>query len=291
MGSTGDLLRHFAHLPAGGHTRLAPTPSGYLHAGNAINFIITHRLAAATGSRVLLRIDDLDAERTRPEYVEDIFRSLEWLGISWDEGPSGPVELERQWSQMLRLDRYAELVSALRAAGHLYACTCSRAQLRATGSEGHYPGTCRNMDLPFDAADTSWRMRVPEVALVAVPSLIGQDTTLDLAKVMGDPVIRQRNGKPAYQVASLADDIDHGITFIVRGADLLPSTACQIHISQLLGLSAFDQVRFLHHPLLRAENGAKLSKSARAASLRSMREGRISSKELWRTADAMLADL
>jgi hypothetical protein len=98
-------------VPYGGITRLAPTPSGYLHAGNAINFLITARLAQESGSRVLLRIDDLDQERVRPEYVEDVFRSLEWLGIHWDDGPSGPEELYSTWSQQLRTARYLTLAA------------------------------------------------------------------------------------------------------------------------------------------------------------------------------------
>jgi glutamyl-tRNA synthetase len=107
-------------------TRIAPTPSGFLHAGNAVNFLITHELARAARGTLLLRIDDLDAERARPEYLDDIFRSLEWLGIDWDEGPTGPEDFLRNWSQRSRIERYSELLLGLRKGGHLYACECSR---------------------------------------------------------------------------------------------------------------------------------------------------------------------
>ncbi len=108
------------------HTRIAPTPSGYLHAGNGAAFILAWKLAREAGGKILLRIDDLDAERVRPEYVEDIFETLHWLGVEWDEGPRNTDELQSTWSQHLRMARYQELVEQLREGGHLYACSCSR---------------------------------------------------------------------------------------------------------------------------------------------------------------------
>lgn len=278
-------------IPKGGRTRLAPTPSGYLHAGNAINFLITARLAQATGARVLLRIDDLDAERVRPEYLEDIFRSLEWLGIAWDEGPSGPEDFRQNWSQQLRLARYHELTDALRRQGVLYACDCSRSKLRTEAIEGRYPGTCRTRGSDLDGPDRAWRLDLGAELTVQVPSCSGASTEVDLARSMGDPILRQRNGRPAYQLASLADDIDFATTFIVRGADLLASSACQLHCAELLGLKTLQQVCFVHHELLHDDAGNKLSKSAGASSLKAMREGGLGPGALHEQADRLLADI
>jgi glutamyl/glutaminyl-tRNA synthetase len=274
-----------------GCTRLAPTPSGCLHTGNALNFLLTERLARSNGARVLLRIDDLDAERVRPEYLEDIFRSLEWLGIAWDEGPSGPDDFRANWSQQLRLHHYHALLGSLRDQGVLYACDCSRSALRDLAPDGRYTGTCRDRGLELDAPDVTWRLNIGEAAVVQVPDLFGKAIPVDLVQNMGDPVLRQRNGRPAYQLASLADDVQYGITFIVRGKDLLPSSACQLHIARLLGLSTFGQVRFLHHPLITDEAGQKLSKSAGATSLKAMREAGVEPSVLHAQADRMLETL
>lgn len=254
-----------------GRTRIAPTPSGYLHAGNAFNFLLTERLARATGSALLLRIDDLDAERVRPEYVEDIFVSLEWLGIRIDEGPSGPEDLQRNWSQALRIPRYKSLAQDLRAAGHSYACRCSRAALEVfTASGGHHP--CRSIRDQVIGSDMAWRLRIPDVCPVQIRDLKGVGHERDLRSLMQDPVLEQREtGRPAYQLASLADDVDMGVTFLARGEDLLPSTACQIHLATVLGLTSFTAIRTVHHPLMLRADGRKLSKSEGASSLRAMR--------------------
>jgi glutamyl/glutaminyl-tRNA synthetase len=277
-------------LPPGGRTRLAPTPSGYLHAGNALNFILAHKLARLAGARLLLRIDDLDADRARAEYLDDIFQSLAWLGITWDEGPKDPDDHWQSWSQALRLDRYMELVEALRRAGHLYACSCTRSSLRQASNDGRYPGTCRDRGLPFDGPDMAWRLHVPEGTTVVVHDLWGRPRSVDLARAMGDPVLRQRSGMPAYQVASLADDLDRTVTFVVRGADLLPSTACQLYIASLLGLSDRAPGRYLHHGLLTNADGTKLSKSAGAGSLLAMRTAGQGPEALWEAAERTLSD-
>jgi glutamyl/glutaminyl-tRNA synthetase len=268
--------------------RLAPTPSGYLHRGNAINFLVTARLASLTKARLLLRIDDLDAERVRPEYVEDIFRSLDQLGIRWDDGPSGPGELSEQWSQQLRMPRYLALLEVLRDRGVLYACTCSRKDLRAASQDGQCPGTCRDRGLSLDTPDAAWRLRLPLSSRVKVPPLHGPGWELDLHTAMGDPVLRQRQGRPAYQVASLVDDEHMGVDLVVRGADLLPSSACQLYMAQLVGLPTFAKVRFVHHGLVLDAAGGKLSKSAGAASLKAMRDAGIRPDGLFREADRVV---
>ncbi|MBK7083670.1 MAG: tRNA glutamyl-Q synthetase [Flavobacteriales bacterium] len=279
--------------PPGGRTRIAPTPSGYLHAGNALNFLITHHIAREAGATVLLRIDDLDAERVRPEYLEDIFETLAWLWIKPDQGPQDPTSHFRNWSQQLRLARYQELAEALRAGGHLYGCTCSRRGRELLRHEGRSTCRCRDRTGDLDDPQAAWRLRVPEDRRVVVRSLFGTDISADLFAVMPDPVLRQRatNGssaRPAYQLASLADDVDQGITFIVRGQDLWPSTVCQVYLAGLLGMTSFREVRFVHHPLLQDQAGNKLSKSEGALSIRAMRGRGADPVELRAMAKAML---
>lgn len=239
----------------------------------------------------MLRIDDLDAERARPEYLEDIFYSLEWLGIGWDDGPSGPADFLERWSQQRRVARYQQLADALRAQGVLYACECSRSKLRELAPDGRYPGTCRGRGLDMDGADVAWRLDLGDTLPIRVPSCYGHSPELDLVSAMGDPILRQRNGRPAYQLASLADDVDFATTFVVRGMDLLPSSACQLHCATLLGLQHFHQCCFVHHELLHDNAGNKLSKSAGATSLKAMREAGLDASTLHAQADRMLAQL
>jgi glutamyl/glutaminyl-tRNA synthetase len=234
--------------------RLAPTPSGFLHAGNALNFGLNYTAARhCEDGRVLLRIDDLDNERTRPEYLQDIFDSLTWLGIHWDLGPRNPLDFEQHWSQMLRLDLYMDLLTRLRQKGLLFACQKSRKELMPFN--GRYPAEFRHQGLDLDAPDVAWRIKTPENA------------------PLPDFIVRRRDGIPAYQVASVADDLHFGVTHVIRGADLKASTWAQQFLAECAGLSTeFSRIQFLHHPLLLDNHGEKLSKSAGAASLKHARE-------------------
>lgn len=236
--------------------RLAPTPSGFLHVGNAVNFTLNWLAARLhPGARVLLRIDDLDAERKRPEYVQDIFDTLNWLGLDWDEGPRDPDDFEKNWSQHLRLPRYFKALEELRAGGHLFACAKSRRELEPF--QGKYPPEFRDQGLSLDDPDVAWRIRTPE----GFP--------------LPDFIVRRRDGIPAYQLASVSDDLYFGITHVVRGADLQDSTMAQLFLAECLNRPDFARVQFLHHPLLTDEAGEKLSKSAGASALRQWRvEGR-----------------
>ncbi|MCB9169679.1 MAG: hypothetical protein H6594_04930 [Flavobacteriales bacterium] len=261
-----------ADAAPGPRGRIAPTPSGYLHAGNAFNFLLTERLVRHLGGHLLLRIDDLDVGRMRPEFVEDIFRSLEWLGIAWDDGPSGPDALERVWSQRHRSPQYRKCLSELRERGALYACDHSRTSLLEDRSPGKPYCAHRSGDLPFDAPGAVWRLRVPEDTRIVIQQFDKGGEEVDLMSVMPDPVLRVRDGRPGYQIASLCDDLVQGIDLIVRGADLLPSSACQTHLARVLGRTAFMDVRFVHHGLIFGQDGLKLSKSAGADSLKAMRE-------------------
>lgn len=277
-------------------TRIAPTPSGYLHVGNGVAFLITAELARQRSAVLRLRIDDIDAERTRPEYLEDIFSTLAWLGIKWTEGPTDPADHAFGWSQSARLERYLDRVDVLKEQGDLYACTCTRREMRAPTATGRKPCGCRTREIAFDEPAAAWRLRIPSDAVVRMETLFGGPQLLKPADLIADPVIRQRSvddrpGRPSYQIASLMDDVDHDVTFIVRGDDLLPSTACQLYMADRLGLEAFGAVAFLHHPLLADEHGDKLSKSDGAAALRSMRDQNKALDGLKRTAERTIADL
>lgn len=252
-------------------TRIAPTPSGLLHAGNALNFLLTEHLARSTGRELLLRIDDLDQERLRPAYVQDIFEQLERLGIHWDLGPRNTEELNEVWSQRHRLVLYHDLLRELRAAGQLFACTCTRTTIAHC--------RCAELGTDLDRPDVTWRLRLTAPCLVAFRTPHGTVST-DLAERMPPPVLRARDGRPAYQVASLADDLYFGIDLVVRGEDLFASTACQVHMARLLGRSAFAEALFVHHRLLLDAHGAKLSKSAGAAALDRDPEGSTDVKAL-----------
>lgn len=229
--------------------RLAPTPSGYLHAGNALNFTLNWLAARAvkfpaSSAKLLLRIDDLDAERKREEYVQDIFDTLEWLDLDWDASPISQSEISRRGF-------YEELLNRLRAKNLLFACGKSRKDLESFG--GKYPEEWRNQNLDLDAPDVAWRVRTP-------PNFPTPDF-----------VVRRRDGIPAYQIASLADDLREDVTHIIRGLDLEVSTAAQLYLAEALGEDKFLKIKFLHHPLLLDSKGGKLSKSAGADALKSLR--------------------
>jgi glutamyl-Q tRNA(Asp) synthetase len=264
-------------LPPARLARLAPTPSGYLHLGNALNFALTWLLARHLGAKLLLRIDDLDAERARPEYVEAIFRDLEWLGLDHDLGPTGPDDFWRLWSQTKRLDLYhaalATLAQAQLPGGQplLFACTCSRAQVRAAAPDGQYPGTCRGQGLG-STPGAAWRLLTSPGTVATFAELPSGHAQVDVWALARDPVVRRRDGVPAYQVASVADDLHFGTDLVVRGLDLLPSTGVQGYLATWLpGGQALAQARYYHHPLVRAADGQKLAKSAGATSLREWR--------------------
>jgi glutamyl/glutaminyl-tRNA synthetase len=239
-------------------TRIAPTPSGFLHSGNIYSFQLTAQLAAKSGAEILLRIDDLDAARKRPEYVANIFETLHTLGIRWQLGPQTPDDFENNWSQHLRLPLYHATLNQLRQqAGLVYVCTCSRRELEAANGTCN----CKNKNLPFDTPDAAWRVAVEPGTVISFNDLQRGKVEIDLAETAGDFVVRRRDGIPAYQIASLADDMQFGITHIVRGEDLLPSTAVQLFLAEKLGLTSFLQSKFLHHALITDDSGQKLSKS------------------------------
>ncbi len=247
-------------------SRIAPTPSGYLHLGNAYNFLLTWLLVKQHRGVLWLRIDDSDAPRIRQEYVDDIFYTLDWLGISWDKGPQ-QVEEQQRYSQRQRIATYELSLQKLKDEQHVFACTCSRSDLANTLL---YPETCLHQHLPFE--EHAWRMITPK-HMVSYHDFFSSTTRhIDLYQHMRHPVLKRKDGIPAYQLASVIDDIDMGITAVVRGIDLELSTATQLVLAQQLNKPSFNTIQFYHHPLLTDEYGNKLSKSQGSFCLREYRE-------------------
>ena len=253
-------------------SRIAPTPSGFLHLGNAFNFLLTALLVDWEGGHLHLRIDDLDGPRVEPSSVEDIFVQLEWLGIAYDSGPSGPDELFRQYSQQLRRERYSVALEILRNSGIIYACECSRSEIRQFSPVGNYPGTCRQKVLDLMQDNLPWRVQVPEQTYVKFKTFANKVEKINVDQVMGDFVIKRRDGLPAYQLASVMDDLELGVNLVVRGEDLRASTAAQVFLAECLSDKVFPAARFVHHKLINDNAGNKLSKSAAAFSLKSLRK-------------------
>jgi glutamyl/glutaminyl-tRNA synthetase len=233
-------------------TRLAPTPSGFLHQGNIFNFLLNWYWARLNGGKVLLRIDDADAERKRPEYVEDIFRVLEWLGINWDIGPTGPDDFEKNWSQATRKDLYDAWLNEFIKKELLFACTCSRSKLSFADCN------CKEKKISFDAKDSCLRITAGGIVSFKDKQLgpVSKDTSS-----IRSFVVRRKDGIVAYQLSSLADDRHFGITHIARGEDLLESTLMQLYLDSLCTVPYLKHCSFWHHPLV-TKNGRKLTKSA-----------------------------
>ena len=253
-------------------TRIAPTPSGYLHLGNVLSFAITAVLARQSGARIMLRIDDLDRERVRPTYVADIFDTLSYLDIPWDEGPMGYASYESTYSQVHRLGLYHHALVQLRAQGAVFACDCSRAVLLRNHPDGTYTGKCKYRGLPLDGEGYCWRIDTDQA---------------DLPEHMRHFIVRKKDGLPAYQLASVVDDMHFGVDLIVRGEDLRESTMAQRFLADVLGYAAVSGASFVHHTLLKAGAGEKLSKSAGATSIRYLRDEGYSSVEIYRTIGEM----
>ncbi len=237
-------------------TRLAPTPSGFLHVGNVVNLLLTAWLARISAGRLVLRIDDFDIGRARPEYIQDIFSTLEWLGIEADEGPRDADEFRADWSMSARTDRFRAALTTLRDSHptRVFVCRCSRRELSASS---RCVAGCPDATHALLPGDSVVRLRVDEQQTVSVA---GQIRGVPPA----DHVLWRRDDLPSYQLGSLVTDIDLGVNAVVRGEDLRDSSALQVHLASLLGRDSFATADFRHHRLLTAPDGQKLSKSAGA---------------------------
>lgn len=257
-------------LPHYQRTRIAPTPSGLLHAGNAFSFAITAGLARLSGARILLRIDDMDQQRSRPAYVRDIFESLNFLDIPWDEGPSDFASFQNEFSQQHRLPLYEQFLDKLWKEGLAFGCNCSRSLLAQQQQEG-YAGLCLNKGISIDEPETAWRLDTRKENVISLLNIDRSVSSWSLPASMRHFIIRKKDGFPAYQLCSLADDYYFKVDLIVRGADLFDSSLAQLCLADALQLHPFKACGFFHHPLLLSEEGRKLSKSQGDGSLQSMR--------------------
>ena len=259
-------------------TRFAPSPNGHLHLGHALSAIVAHDLAKASGGRFLLRIEDIDGPRSRPELADEFRRDLAWLGLEWEEVPA----------QSTRLATYAAAAEALKARGLLYPCTCTRKEIEEAGAvEGSdgliYPGTCKRR--PRDPSrPAAWRLDA-EQALTETGPLVWEDAlageqAVDLSG-LGDVVLVRKDLPASYHLAVTLDDAADGVTLVTRGADLFAASHVHRTLQALLGLPV---PRWHHHPLLTDETGQKLAKRRGSPALAERRaageDGRMLAEQL-----------
>ncbi|MBK9577458.1 MAG: tRNA glutamyl-Q(34) synthetase GluQRS [Fibrobacterota bacterium] len=270
-------------------TRLAPTPSGALHAGNAFSFLAAWLCARASDGTVVLRVEDVDSTRSRPEWIEALFRDLAWLGLDWDEGPSGPTDAQSAYRQSSsrRQARYRDVCEGWKAGGILYPCQCTRAQLRTDAPQVErigqdlppgvpYAGNCRARPTGEAGARDAWRLALPDSSS-RVEDLWQGSRDLGSLELLGDPVLRRGDGVFAYHLAVCVDDADQGIDLVVRGRDLLPFGHLHAHLHGLLG---HPVPRFAHHGLLGDAQGRRMAKRIGSGSLAALREAGRDPREL-----------
>ena len=253
-------------------TRFAPSPTGRLHLGHAFSAVLGHDKARRSGGRFLLRIEDLDQGRSRPEFVDGIYDDLRWLGLDWDE----PVLVQSR-----RTQAYADALDTLRDRGLIYACFCTRADIAQSLTAPHgdtatsYAGTCRALpDDPERRATTPhcWRLdSAKALRAVTLPSWTeAEGTRFDgHAEQIGDAILARKDAPASYHLSCVVDDAASGVTMAVRGADLRPSTPIQRLLQALLRL---PEPIYLHHKLVTHQDGGRLAKRDAAPTLAAMRE-------------------
>ena len=253
--------------------RLAPSPTGLLHLGHARTFLVAWWRARNLGGRLLMRLEDLDGPRAKPEFADAALRDLAWLGLDWD----GPDYL-----QSTGLAEISAAAAQLEEQGLAYACVCSRGDVRSLQSapqqgdhEPRYPGTCRGKYASVALAEqesgkpAGLRLSVGNASVSVKDELLGE-RSFDVQAEVGDFLIAKRDRAPAYQLAVVVDDARQGVTEVVRGEDLFPSAARQRLLQQALGLPS---VRYVHVPLVLDESARRLAKREDDLSLQALREG------------------
>ncbi len=247
-------------------TRFAPSPNGSLHLGHAYSAIVAHDLAAKDGGRFLLRIEDIDGARSKPELADEFRRDLEWLGLEWHEVPA----------QSTRLANYESAAESLLGRGLLYPCTCTRAEIEALdphiGPDGPvYPGTCKGKE-PDPGKPAALRLDM-EKALTKTGKIVWEDevagSALASPRMFGDVILVRKDAPASYHLAATLDDATDGVTLVTRGADLFSASHIHRILQELLGLPV---PTWHHHGLLVDETGKKLAKSRNSASLANRRQ-------------------
>ena len=261
-------------------TRFAPSPSGRLHLGHAYSAALGHARAQVGGGKFLLRIEDLDQARSRPEFVDAIFEDLRWLGLDWAE----PLLVQSK-----RTAAYAEALEALRSNGLAYACFCTRADIAQSLTAPHgdaatsYPGTCR--ELPDDPERRStnahcWRLHSKKaLRITGLPSWseVERGKFTGEERDIGDCILARKDAPASYHLSCVVDDGASGVTMVVRGADLRRSTPVQRLLQMLLSL---PEPAYLHHPLVTHDDGRRLAKRDLAPTLAAMREAGVDGRAL-----------
>lgn len=272
---SGPLAMLDSHTTVG---RMAPSPTGGLHLGHARTFLIAWLMARKLGGRVILRIEDLDVSRVRPGATDGALEDLAWLGLDWDEGPDvgGP---SAPYVQSERLRFYEAALEGLKADGHVFPCTCTRADIERAASAPHaeeegptYPGTCANRTVEeasrLGSRPFAWRFRVPPVPIVWDDLFLGR-VQVDPTRSGGDFIIARHTIGPSYQLAVVVDDAAMGINQVIRGSDLITSTPRQILLYRALGrqVPAFGHVGLAVGP-----DGRRLAKRDGSLKLAALRE-------------------
>jgi glutamyl-tRNA synthetase len=258
--------------------RLAPSPTGLLHLGHARTFWVAHQRARAAHGKLVFRNEDLDVQRSKPRFVQAMYDDLRWLGLDWDEGPDaggafGP------YNQSQRRDLHLRFWQTLRDGGFIYPCSCSRKDLASALEAPHedddelaYPGTCRHtLKLAKDwesPAGVSWRFKVPDGEPICFSDLNCGEERFVAGEDFSDFLIWRRDDIPAYQLAVVVDDEAMQISEVVRGADLLKSTARQLLLFHALGAAP---PKYFHCPLLRDDRNIRLAKRHDSLSLQALR--------------------
>lgn len=264
--------------------RLAPSPTGHIHLGNAWSFWAAWLAAKSRGGSCVLRLEDIDPARAKPEYTGALLRDLSWLGISWDNEP-GPL-----FRQSERADAYDGALELLRAKGVVYPCYCTRKELRDIAGAPHvddagapYPGLCRTLTKEQRAAKEaegrrhSLRLFCPlEVPWHFTDRIVGE-MCMTLGECGGDFALRRSDGVYAYQLAVVVDDIAMGVTQVVRGNDILASTPRQLYLYSLLGASPPE---YAHLPLVADADGERLAKRHAALTLATLRDAGVRAETL-----------
>jgi len=269
--------------------RFAPSPTGYLHLGHARTFWTAFQRARERGGVLVLRNEDLDRQRCRPEFASAMLEDLPWFGIEWQEGPDvgGPYA---PYAQSERGDLYRAAWQRLRQGGWIYPCTCSRKDLAQLAQAPHdeqdeplYPGTCRERKLDTTELEgASWRFRVPDGEAVRFEDARMGRQAFVCGRDFGDFLVWRRDGIASYQLAVVVDDAAMQITEVVRGADLVRSTARQMLLQRALGLRT---PAYLHCPLVTDAEGVRLAKRHDALSLRRLRQQGVTPEEARAMAD------